>query len=98
VAAGRLEGYTGVWIGDKKIAAIGVKVSQGITTHGFALNVATDLRLFKHILPCGIPDKDVTSIAAELGQAPVMAAVEAAVVANFAERFVVPERPAAHVA
>ena len=99
VKAGRLDGYTGVWIGDtKKIAAIGVKVSQGITTHGFALNVATDLSLFDHILPCGIPDKGVTSIAAELGRAPAMRDVEEAAVARFAERFALPERPAAHVA
>ena len=99
VVAGRLEGYTGVWIGDKKkIAAIGVKVSQGITTHGFALNVATDLNLFDHILPCGIPDKGVTSITAELGRAPDMEAVEEAVIAHFSERFALPERPAVHVA
>ena len=99
VRAGRLEGYTGVWIGDqKKIAAIGVKVSQGITTHGFALNVATDLSLFDHILPCGIPDKGVTSIAAELGRAPAMTDVEGAVIARFSDRFALPERPAAHVA
>jgi lipoyl(octanoyl) transferase len=98
VVAGRLEGYTGVWIGDKKIAAIGVKVSQGITTHGFALNVATDLSLFDHILACGIPDKGVTSMAAELGRAPAMTDVETAVIAHFSEHFALPERPAVHVA
>ena len=55
IAAGRLPGFTGVWIeGQRKIAAIGVKVASGITTHGFALNVSTDLSLFAHILPCGI--------------------------------------------
>ena len=63
IAAGRLPGFTGVWIeGQRKIAAIGVKVASGITTHGFALNVTTDLSLFAHILPCGIRDKGVTSI------------------------------------
>ena len=98
IEAGRLEGYTGVWLGDRKIAAIGVKVSQGITTHGFALNVATDLSLFGHILPCGIPDKGVTSIKAELGQAPAMAEVEETVVAHFSRRFALPGTPAAHVA
>jgi lipoyl(octanoyl) transferase len=98
IAAGRLEGYTGVWIGDRKIAAIGVKVSQGVTTHGFALNVATDLSLFTHILACGIPDKGVTSMALELGTAPPMAAVEDAVIARFSERFVLSGTPAAHVA
>ena len=98
IAAGRLSGYTGVWIGDRKIAAIGIKVSQGVTTHGFALNVSTDLSLFTHILACGIPDKGVTSMALEIGAAPEMAAVEAAVVAHFSERFVLPGTPATHVA
>jgi lipoyl(octanoyl) transferase len=98
IAAGRLSGYTGVWIGDRKIAAIGIKVSQGVTTHGFALNVSTDLSLFTHILACGIPDKGVTSMALELGVAPSVIAVEDAVVAHFSERFVLPGTPAAHVA
>ena len=98
ITAGRLSGYTGVWIGDRKIAAIGIKVSQGVTTHGFALNVSTDLSLFTHILACGIPDKGVTSLALELGAAPPMVAVEDAVVARFSERFVLSGTPAAHVA
>ena len=98
IVAGRLEGYTGVWIGDRKIVAIGVKVSQGVTTHGFALNVSTDLSLFTHILACGIPDKGVTSMALELGSAPSMAAVEDAVIARFSERFSLLGTPAAHVA
>jgi lipoyl(octanoyl) transferase len=98
IAAGRLSGYTGVWIGDRKIAAIGIKVSQGVTTHGFALNVSTDLSLFTHILACGIPDKGVTSMALEIGAAPAMADVEEAVIAHFSERLVLPGTPAAHVA
>jgi lipoyl(octanoyl) transferase len=98
IASGRLSGYTGVWIGDRKIAAIGIKVSQGVTTHGFALNVSTDLSLFTHILACGIPDKGVTSMALELGAAPPMLAVEEAVIARFSERFVLPGTPAAHIA
>jgi lipoyl(octanoyl) transferase len=98
IESGRLSGYTGVWIGDRKIAAIGIKVSQGVTTHGFALNVSTDLSLFTHILACGIPDKGVTSMALELGAAPPMVAVEEAVIARFSERFVLPGTPAAHVA
>ena len=98
ITAGRLSGFTGVWIGDRKIAAIGIKVSQGVTTHGFALNVSTDLGLFTHILACGIPDKGVTSMALELGAAPPMAAVEDAVIAHFSERFALPGMPAAHVA
>jgi lipoyl(octanoyl) transferase len=98
IEAGRMPGYTGVWIADRKIAAIGVKVSQGVTTHGFALNVSTDLSLFSHILPCGIPDKGVTSMAVELDRAPSMEAVEEAVLGRFAERVVLPGTPAAHVA
>jgi lipoyl(octanoyl) transferase len=98
IRAGRLSEYTGVWIGDRKIAAIGVKVSQGVTTHGFALNVSTDLSLFTHILPCGIPDKGVTSMAVELRGTPSMTEVEDRVVAHFRERFAMPETVAAHVA
>lgn len=87
IAVERQPGYTGVWVGNGKIAAIGVKVAQGITTHGFALNVTTDLSLFTHILPCGIPDKGVTSMALELGAAVAMPEVEEAVVARFRARF-----------
>ena len=54
---------TGVWVGDAKIAAIGVRVSRGVTMHGFALNVNPDLSYFNHIVPCGIPGASVTSIA-----------------------------------
>ena len=53
---------TGVWVGDAKIAAIGVKISRGVTTHGFALNVDPDLSYFDHIVPCGMPDVAVTSM------------------------------------
>ena len=54
---------TGVWVGEAKIAAIGVRVSRGVTMHGFALNVTPDLSYFNHIVPCGMPNASVTSIA-----------------------------------
>ena len=62
VRAIRIDKLTGVWVDNKKIAAIGLKVSRGVTMHGFALNVSTDLAWFQHIVPCGVPDKDVTSM------------------------------------
>jgi lipoyl(octanoyl) transferase len=68
ITAGRIEGLTGVWAGGAKIAAIGIKVSRGVTTHGFALNVATDLSWFQNIVPCGIHDRDVTSMERMLGR------------------------------
>ncbi|KAF5445036.1 hypothetical protein F2P56_034119 [Juglans regia] len=62
IKASRLEGFTGVWVGDKKVAAIGIRVSQWITYHGLALNVATDLTPFQSIVPCGIRNRQVGSI------------------------------------
>lgn len=62
----RVDKYTGVWIDDRKICAIGIKVSRWITMHGLAFNVNTDLNLFNGIIPCGITDKDVTSLNREL--------------------------------
>lgn len=62
----RVDKYTGVWIDEKKICAIGIKVSRWITMHGFAFNVNTDLTLFNGIIPCGITDKEVTSLNREL--------------------------------
>ncbi|WP_304130958.1 lipoyl(octanoyl) transferase LipB [Ignavibacterium album] len=66
LTAGRVDGYTGVWIDDKKIAAIGIKISRWVTMHGFAFNVSTNLDLFNGIIPCGISDKSVTSLQKEL--------------------------------
>jgi len=68
IEGSRKKGLTGVWINDKKIAAIGIKVSRWVTMHGFALNVNTDLSLFNGIIPCGIKDKAVTSMESELGK------------------------------
>ena len=68
----RIEGRSGVWIqdarGDRKIAAIGIRVAKGTTMHGFALNVNPDLAAFRQIVPCGIADADVTSLEIELGR------------------------------
>jgi lipoyl(octanoyl) transferase len=62
IAAGRIPKLTGVWVGDRKIGAIGVHISRWVTSHGLALNVATDLRYFQYIVPCGLT-KPVTSMA-----------------------------------
>jgi len=66
LAVSRIPKYTGVWIEDRKIAAIGIKVTQWITMHGFAFNINTDLSLFDGIIPCGIINKEVTSLKKEL--------------------------------
>jgi lipoyl(octanoyl) transferase len=65
VGATRREGFTGAWVGADKLAAIGVKLAKGVTQHGVALNVTTDLAWFGHVLPCGISDGGVTSMARE---------------------------------
>jgi len=76
ITAGRYEGYTGVWIDSdkptaRKICAMGVKCGRWITMHGLALNVINDLSFFSHIVPCGITDKAVTSVANELGNSDI---------------------------
>jgi lipoyl(octanoyl) transferase len=77
VIGARLEGHPGIWVdGERKLAAIGVRVKRGVTTHGLALNVNTDLRWFDEMIPCGIPDKTVTSLARETGAAVPMEEVE----------------------
>ncbi len=85
VAAERVAGCSGVWVGLEKIAAVGVKVTRGITKHGFALNVSPDLAYFSGIVPCGILDKGVTSIAALTGTAPPVAEVARTFERCFAE-------------
>lgn len=87
ITAERNAGFPGVWIGDEKVAAIGVRVARGRTRHGFALNVDPDLSMFGHIVPCGIADKTVTSMAAVLGAAPDSRRVTDAIVARFASVF-----------
>jgi lipoyl(octanoyl) transferase len=88
VRADRSPGHTGVWVGDRKIAAMGVKVdTRGVTQHGFALNVTTDLSNFEKIIPCGIRDKGVTSLALEARGNARMEEVVAEVAAAFGEVF-----------
>jgi lipoyl(octanoyl) transferase len=77
VDSGRVDGMAGVWVdGQRKLAAIGVRVKRGVTTHGLALNVNTDLAWFDEMIPCGLRDKGVTSLARELGHQVEMEAVE----------------------
>ena len=83
----RIPGLTGVWVGDKKIAAIGVRISRDVTTHGFALNVATDLSYFEHIIPCGDPEGAATSLAAVIGKPIPLDEVALAVAENFGKVF-----------
>ena len=91
IRARRVSGLTGVWTGaddrEEKLAAIGVRISRWITSHGFALNVATNLSHFDLIVPCGIVDRGVTSIERLLGHAVPMRDVEEAVVASFESVF-----------
>lgn len=79
--------FTGVWIEDRKIAAIGIKVSRWVTMHGFAFNVNTDLSLFNGIIPCGIEDKEVTSLERELNESVEMDYVKSLIIKHFQEVF-----------
>ena len=87
IEAGRVEGLTGVWVGDDKLAAIGVRIARWITSHGFALNVSTDLDQFNLIVPCGISDRGVTSLARLLRRPVSMAEVEFRVIEHFVNVF-----------
>ncbi|MBA3947602.1 MAG: lipoyl(octanoyl) transferase LipB [Herpetosiphonaceae bacterium] len=88
LTAERIRGYTGAWAGDTKVAAIGAKVDvHGITRHGCALNVNTDLRYFDKIVPCGIRDRGVTSLAQLLGHPVAMDEVKVRFVQAFDQVF-----------
>ena len=90
IEAGRIEGLTGAWVGpDKKekLAAIGVRIARWVTSHGFALNVTTDLEYFGLIVPCGIGDRGVTSLERLAGRAIDRRDVEDRLIAHFAQVF-----------
>lgn len=84
---GRIKGLSGTWVGAEKLGAIGVRISRWITSHGFALNVATDLEFFRLIVPCGIEGGGVTSLSRAAGRPISMADAEASVIRNFATVF-----------
>ncbi|MEM6646078.1 MAG: lipoyl(octanoyl) transferase LipB [Bacteroidota bacterium] len=93
VVARRVDGRTGVWVGpdargdERKICAIGIRCSRWVTMHGFAFNLNTDLSYFDHIVPCGISDRGVTSLAAEVGRAVDEQAVRERIAQHLAEVF-----------
>jgi lipoyl(octanoyl) transferase len=93
LSAKRVAGRTGVWIGsderspERKICAMGIRCSRWVTMHGFALNLNTDLSFFNHIIPCGIQDAGVTSLARELGSPVDAAEVQARLLHHFADQF-----------
>jgi lipoyl(octanoyl) transferase len=87
INARRIAGFTGVWVGNEKIAAIGVRVARWVTSHGFALNVTTDLDYFGLIVPCGLSDRGVTSIAQLRGRPVEPAEVIGRVTVHFAKVF-----------
>ncbi|PZC48678.1 MAG: lipoyl(octanoyl) transferase [Chloroflexi bacterium] len=83
----RLAGMTGVWVDERKVASIGVRISRDVTTHGFALNVNTDLSFFDYIVPCGDPDGQATSIAEALGKVVAVKEASMAVASHFGNEF-----------
>jgi lipoyl(octanoyl) transferase len=87
ITGSRIGGLTGVWVGDEKIGAIGVRIARWITSHGFALNVNTDLSYFRMIVPCGIAGKGVTSLARLLGHGVDIEEVGRAAAGHFGDVF-----------
>src|SRR4030095_15761019 len=87
VTGARITGLTGVWVGTEKIGAIGVRIARWITSHGFALNVNTDLSYFKMIVPCGISDKGVTSLSRLIGREIELSEVAEVAASRFADVF-----------
>lgn len=87
IEAERIEGLTGVWVGDQKICAMGIRCSRWVTMHGFAFNVNTDLSYFNHIIPCGITNKEVTSLQELLGREIDLSEVKEHLVTHFEKVF-----------
>jgi lipoyl(octanoyl) transferase len=87
IGAGRIEGLTGVWAGNEKLAAIGVRISRWVTMHGFALNITTDLNYFRLIVPCGIRNHGVTSLHKLLGSPVEMSDVREVITRHFGNVF-----------
>ena len=88
IEADRKKGLTGVWVNDKKIAALGVRISKWVTMHGFSLNINPDLKYYQGIIPCGISKYGVTSMADILGDsAPKMSEIKEKLVSHFISKF-----------
>ena len=87
ISAKRVKGLTGVWVGDKKIAAQGVRLTRWVTMHGFSINVNTDLSYYNGIIPCGIFDRGVTSMEESLGSTQKMEKIRTLVIDKFNQIF-----------
>ena len=87
ISANRIQGLTGIWVEDKKICALGVKITRWVTMHGFALNVSTNLDYFQHIIPCGLKNRGVTSISEILGNIIALKDVYKYLITNFEKVF-----------
>ncbi len=89
IKASRKKGLTGTWVKDKKIAALGVRISRWVTMHGFSLNINPDLNFYKNIIPCGIKEYGVTSMAKIMGsEVPSMNEIKAKITKHFTKNFV----------
>jgi lipoate-protein ligase B len=87
IQGNRMVGHHGVWVGDKKICSVGVNVSRGVSTHGFALNVNNDLHYFRYIRPCGLPSEVMTSVSELSGRSVEMGTVVSDAIHYFSEVF-----------